>query len=137
MSHLDLERLFICQRARPDIEPTVAYLCTRLSKSTIEDWKKLRRLVSFLKGTINDKRIIGIISLENMYTWIDAAYDVYNDMRSQTGGVISLGWGIIHEKSIIQELNTKRTTESEVVGFGNYLPHNIEINMFYNIKVII
>ena len=41
--------LFICQRARPDIEPTAAYLCTRVSKSTIEDWKKLRRLVSLLK----------------------------------------------------------------------------------------
>ena len=31
--------LFICQRANPDIEPTVAYLYTRVSKSTIEDLK--------------------------------------------------------------------------------------------------
>ena len=38
---------FICHRTRPDIEPTVAYLFTRVSKSTIDDWKKLRRLVSF------------------------------------------------------------------------------------------
>ena len=63
--------------------------------------------MSFLKGTINDKRIIGAISLENMHTWIDAAYGVYNDMRSQTDGAISLGWGIIHEKSTIQKLNAK------------------------------
>ena len=62
-----------------------------MSKSTIEDWKKLRRLVSFLKGTVNDKRIIGAISLENMHTWIDAVYGVYNDMRSQTGRSIALG----------------------------------------------
>ena len=80
----------IYQRSRPDIEPTVVYFCTRVSKSTIEDWKKLWRLVSFLKGTLNDKRIIGEISLENMHTWNDAAYGVYNDMRSQTGGAISL-----------------------------------------------
>ena len=60
--------IFIYQRARPDIEPTVAYLCTRVSKSTIEDWKKLRRLVSFKRGTVNDKRIIDEISLENMHT---------------------------------------------------------------------
>ena len=49
--------VFFCQRARPDIEPTVAYICTRVSKSNIVDWrvsksnivdwKKLRRLVSF------------------------------------------------------------------------------------------
>ena len=91
-----------------------------MSKSTIEDWKKLRRLVSFFKGTINDKRIIGVISLENMHTWIDTVYGVYNDTRSQTGEAISLGWGIIHETSIVQKLNTKRSTESEVVGFSDY-----------------
>ena len=90
-----------------------------MSKNTIEDWKKLRRLISFFKGTVNDKRIIGAISLENIYTWIDTAYDVYNDMRSQTGGTISLRWGIIHDKSIIQKLITKRSTESEVVGFSD------------------
>ena len=45
-----------------------------------------------------------------MHIWIDAAYGVYNDMRSQTGGAISLGWGIIHEKSTIQKLNTKSST---------------------------
>ena len=93
--------------------------------------------MSFLKKTVNDKRIIGVISLENMHTWIDAAYEVYNDMKSQTGREISLGWGIIHKKSIIQKLNTKRSTESEVVGFSDYLPHNIQIKNFYNIKVII
>ena len=62
-----------------------------MSKSTIDDWKKLRRLVSFFKGTVSDKRIIGAISLESMHTLIDAAYDAYNDMRSQTGRSIALG----------------------------------------------
>ena len=110
-----------------------------MSKSTIEDWKKLRRLVSFFKGTVNDKRIIDAVSLENMHTWIDAAYGAYNDMRSQPDGAISLGWGIIHEKSIIQKLDTTSSTESEVVGFSNYLPHIIQIKIFlqyqgYHIK---
>jgi len=31
--------LHLSKRARPDIEPTVAFLCTRVSKSTVEDWK--------------------------------------------------------------------------------------------------
>ena len=101
---------FTCQRARPDIEPTVAYLCIRV--------------------TLNDKKRIGAISLENMHTWIDAAYSVYNNMRSQTGGAISLGWGIIHDKSTIQKLNTKSSTQSEVVDFSDYLPHNIQIKIF-------
>ena len=46
---------------------------------------------------------------------------------------------IIHKKSTIQKLNTKSSTESEVVGFSDYLPHNIQIKNFlqyqgYHIK---
>ena len=29
----------ITKRARPDIETAVSYLCTRVSKSTTDDWK--------------------------------------------------------------------------------------------------
>ena len=94
--------LFICQRARTDLEQTVAYLCTRVANSTIEDWKKLRRLEIFLKVTVNDKRIIGAISLDNMHTWIDAACDVCNDMRIQTNKAIYLGCCLIHIKSSVQ-----------------------------------
>ena len=66
--------LYITKRARPDIETTVAFLCTRGSCSTTEDWKKLRRVLGFLKNTIDDVRIIGASSLQELYTWIDAAY---------------------------------------------------------------
>ena len=65
-----------------------------------------------------------------MHTWIDAVYGVYNDMRSQICGTISLGWGIIHEKFIIEKLNRKSSTESEVVRFSDYLSHNIRIKIF-------
>ena len=66
------------------MEPTVAYLCTRLSKSTTDDWIKLRRLLGFLQKTIDDVRIIGADNLEDMYTWIDAAYGVHEDFNSDT-----------------------------------------------------
>ena len=82
--------------------------------------------MSFLNGTINDKRIIGAISLENMYMWIDAVYGVYNYMINQTGGAVSLGLDLIHEKHIIQKLNTNSSTEFEVVGFSGFLHHNIQ-----------
>ena len=46
-------------------------------------------------------------------------------MRSQTGGAMSFGWGIIHGRSSKQRLNTKSSTESELVGLSEYLPYNI------------
>ena len=39
------ELLFITKRARPDIEPTVAFLCTRVTKSNVHDWKKVVQVV--------------------------------------------------------------------------------------------
>ena len=43
--------LFARKRARPDIQPTVAFPCTRAQEPTEEDWFKLVRMMKFLKGT--------------------------------------------------------------------------------------
>jgi hypothetical protein len=37
-------------------------------------------------------------------------------MRGHTGGAMSFGTGIIHGKASKQKLNTKSSTETEVVG---------------------
>ena len=122
--------LWIMKRARPDLEVAVSYLCTRVSKSDEDDWKKLRRVLAFIQCTINDVRIIGAQSLTDIYTWIDAAYAVNPDMRSQTGGTMSMGIGIIHGKSGKQRLNVKSSTEAELVGVSEYLPYNIWLLLF-------
>ena len=57
--------------------------------------------------------------------WVDASYAVHNDMKSHTGGAMSFGRGLIKSKSSKQKLNTKSSTESEVVGVIDYLPNNI------------
>ena len=120
--------LWVTKRGRPDIELPVAFLCTRISKCNSLDWKKLRRLLHFLYATINDVRILSIENMERMlssFTFVDVAYAVHNDMRSHTGGGLSMGRGLIHSKSSKQKLNTKSSTESEVVGASDYLPYLI------------
>ena len=122
--------LFITKRGRPDLEPTVQFMCTRVTKSTEQDWIKMRRLMLFLKNIINERRYIAIKDKGAMFTWVDAAYAVYEDMRSQTGDAISFGLGVVHCKSLRQKLNTKSSTESEVVGVSDYLPYNIWMTLF-------
>jgi hypothetical protein len=117
--------LYLEKRARPDIEPTVAYLCTRVDKCDEDDWKKLKRVLKWLKLTIDDNRIIGCDNLHSILTWIDAAFAVHQNMRSQTGGAMSFGWGTIHARSSKQKLNTKSSTEAELVGLSEYIPYNI------------
>ena len=117
-------------RARPDLQTAISFLCTRVTKSTEQDWAKLRRVLSSVFGTINDVRIIGADDLYKIYLWIDAAYAVNNDMKSQTGGTMSMGTGILHSKCSKQKLNVKSSTEAELVGVSEYIPYNIWLLMF-------
>ena len=52
-----------------------------------------------LRQTKNDVRLIGAKSVDELHIWIDAAYRVHNDMKSQTGGVMSFGHGMVHCRS--------------------------------------
>jgi hypothetical protein len=88
--------LWTAKRGRPDIDTTISFLCTRVSKCTREDWYKLKRVLQYLRTTIDDRRVVGADDLSSLFIWIDAAYAVHPDMRSHTGGTMSYGWGIIH-----------------------------------------
>jgi len=65
-----------------------------------------------------------------MKTWVDASYAVHGDMKSHTGGAISFGRGALISKSQKQNLNTKSSTEAELVGAADVLPLNIWLEMF-------
>jgi hypothetical protein len=41
------------------------------------------------------------------------------------GGLILLGLGIAHGKSVMEKINTKSSTEAELIGTAEYLPYNI------------
>ena len=58
-------------------------------------------------------------------TWVDASYATYDDMKSHTGGCYSLGLGVAHHKSSKQRLNTKSSTESELVGASDYIAYTL------------
>ena len=73
------------------------------------DWKKLVRLLGFLKNTRLDVLTLEADDHQSLYWMIDASFGVHPDMRSHTGGIFSLGKGaIIAEISIVvcQELIT-------------------------------
>jgi hypothetical protein len=122
--------LYISPRGRIDIQLAIAFLCTRVSCSTDQDWEKLKRVMQFLNRTLDDYMIIGADCLTVLKTWVDASYGVHPDMKSHTGGVVSLGTGAIMSKSSKQKLNTKSSTEAELVGASDYLPSTIWAKMF-------
>ena len=122
--------LYIMKHERPDLETAILFLMRRVSKSDEDDWTKLHRVLVFLQQTKTDEIIIGATSLTDIFTWVDASYAVHDNMRSHMGGIIAIGRGIIHGKSSMQKLNTKSTTEAELVAVSEYLPYNIWMMMF-------
>ena len=69
-----------------------------MTKCQEDDWKKLKRLLKFIEQTIDDIRMIGASSMEDLFLFVDATFAVHNNMRGQDGGCMSFGWGLIHGK---------------------------------------
>ena len=114
--------LFACKRARGDIQTAIAFLTTRVLEPDLDDWKKLKRLIQYLYGT---KDMILTLSADNMsiFKWyIDAAHTVHPDMKGHTGAVLIMGTGSIYNTSIKQKINTRSSTESELVGVDDVIP---------------
>jgi hypothetical protein len=51
-------------------------------------------------------------------------------LRSHTGGVISLGHGVITTKSSKQKINTKSSTEAELVGASDFISQTMWTTWF-------
>jgi hypothetical protein len=62
--------------------------------------------------------------------WVEAAYGVHHDMKSHTGGVMSMGTGAMYSVSKKQKLNTKSSTEAELVGIDDVLPQGLWTKYF-------
>ncbi len=122
--------LYVSLRARVDILLPIAFLCTRVAKSTKQDQSELRRVLEYLNGTIDDKYVLGALDMARMRSWVDAAFAVHPDMKSHTGGVILFGRGGLACKSGKQKLMTKSSTEAETVGTSDYLPDTLWTQLF-------
>ena len=97
--HKTAKLLFLCKRARPDIQTAVAFLCTRVKSPDKDDYKKLTHTIRYLCGSINMPLTLEANNTRIIKWWGDASFAVHPDMRSHTGGAMSRGKGIIYGTS--------------------------------------
>jgi hypothetical protein len=91
--------LFLSKRARPDIQTAVAFLCTRVKSPDEDDWKKLARVIKYLRGTASMPLTLEACNLQVIKWWVDASYAVHDDMKSHTGGIMTMGKGVVYATS--------------------------------------
>ena len=70
----------------------------------------------YVRATISLPLIVESDGLENMIWSIDASFAVHIDMKSHTGYCLTLGIGFPILGSSTQKVNTRSSTESELVG---------------------
>jgi hypothetical protein len=120
--HNTAKLLFLCKRARPDIQTAVAFLCTRVQFPDVDDYKKLARVMKYLKSTTDLPLTLESDGSNIIKWWADASYAVHPDLKSHTGGAMSLGKGVVYGTSRRQKLNTTSSTEAELVGVADVMP---------------
>ena len=120
--HLVMQGLYLSQRGRPDIRTAISFLCSCLKCPDEDDYKKLTRLIRYLRHTLYICLVLGKDDTGVVRWWIDASYAVHPDMRGHTGATMSLGNGSVFSSSWKQKLVTRSSTESEVVGVFEVLP---------------
>jgi hypothetical protein len=115
--------LFLSRRARPDIQTAVAFLCTRVKSvpPDTDDYKKLARCMRYLRQSAFLPLILEGGMTNIIKWWVDGAYGVHNDMKSHTGAMMSMGKGAAYATSIRQKLNTRSSTEAELVGVDDVM----------------
>ena len=125
-----MKAMFLCKRARPDVEPAVSFLSTRTSKPDESDWVKLIRMLGFLKGTRNDVISLEVDDSQILRWYIDAAFAIHPDMKSHTGSVFTLGKGAIISGSTKQKTNSRSSTEAELNAADEKLSKIIHVKKF-------
>jgi hypothetical protein len=113
--------LFVAKRARPDIAVAIAFLTTRVRDPDVQDWCKLRHLIEYLRSTIGLPLILGATNGGVLHWYVDASFAVHQNMRGHTGGALTLGQGFPITSSSKQKLNTRSSTESELVGVDDMM----------------
>lgn len=91
--------LFLSKRARPDLQEAVAFLTTRAKATDKDDYKKLSRVIRYLRGT---PKLVLTLEADNAHVikwWVDASFAVHPDMKSHTGATLSIGKGSVYSTS--------------------------------------
>jgi hypothetical protein len=127
---LVMQLLYLSQRARPDLRTTISFLCGRMQAPDVDDYKKLGRVLKYLRST---KDLLLILSADGsglLRWWVDASFGVHMDMKGHTGGNMLMGKVSVFTTANKQKLVTRSSTECEVVGVHEVMPQLLWTTQF-------
>ena len=106
-------------RAHPALVTTIGELSRHVTDPTTEDSGKLDRAISFAKSVRDIPLRLKTELPPRVTVSIDAAFANRNEMRSTSGTCITLGVGYFIASSKVQKLNSKSSTEAEIIAVSD------------------
>ena len=88
----------------------------------MQDWKKLVHLIKYLAMTADLPLTLSADGSGILKWYVDAAFAVHPNMHGYSGGGFTMGRGFPINNSTKHKLNTRSSTESEVVGVDDFMP---------------
>lgn len=113
--HLMAKILYLSKRAHPKVLPTVLFLMTWVTKSNVDDWKKLGRCIKYLWDS---KHLVLMLEVEEGLTikwYMDASLAVHPDIWSHTGATMTLSKWAVYSILTKQVINAKSLMEVELL----------------------
>jgi len=109
--------LYLTKRGRPDVLTPVGFLCTRVTRATVQDRLKLLRVLGYLKRTKKRVLKLKIGDYKKLLTYVDAAFALHPDAELQTGIAMFWGEALVFAASRKQKCVTKSPTDSDNISF--------------------
>jgi len=121
-THDFLGMIIVAKRARSDILLAVSFLTTRVEEPDVDDWGKLLPVSGYLNETLKYHFTLFCSGLNNLTWYIDGSYASHSDMRGQSGAKLVAGNYSVHFRSNKQKVNTRSSTETELIAVDDALP---------------
>jgi hypothetical protein len=111
--------LYLAKRARPDILTVVSFLCTRVTKPTVEDKKKLMYLLGYLHATRSKVLTIAKRKGSSIEIYVDTAYGLHEKGETHSGTIVLYVGVVVYVSSKKQKCIAKSSTDAEVVALSD------------------
>ena len=115
--------LYIAKRTRGDVLLPVNFLATRVKNPTVDDLKKLNRVLQNLNETKSTEMTLSMDTEHGivLQAYIDASYAVHSDFKSHSGVMFTIGTGPVYVSSTKQSCVSKSSTEAEIIAITDYV----------------
>ncbi len=87
-------------------------------------------LVEYLRSMRGLPLILAADGTGVLSWYVDTSFAVHPDMKGQTGGAMTMGMGFLLDKSTKHKLNTRSSTESEIVAVDDLIPQILWVHLF-------